>query len=95
MARQRGFSLINVPGLSVGITCSLLLILYIEDELKYDRFHPDSDRMYRIGFQGKLQGNEFNLAETGSPLAKTLQRDISAIESTIRNSELANISGAL
>jgi len=84
MARQRGFSLINVAGLSVGITCSLLLILYIEDELNYDRFHPDADRMYRIGFQGKLQGNEFNLAETGAPLSKTLQRDIPVIESTIR-----------
>lgn len=82
--RQRGFSFINLAGLTLGITCSLLLVIYIEDELSYDRFHPDYERIYRIGFRGKLEGQEFNTAETPSPLGPELQRQSSSVASVIR-----------
>jgi putative ABC transport system permease protein len=73
MLRQQGFTAINITGLTVGIACSLLLILYIHNELSYDHFHTDAGRIYRVGFKGKLQGNQFISAETGSPLASHLQ----------------------
>jgi putative ABC transport system permease protein len=84
MLRQQGFTFINISGLTIGIACSLLLIIYINHELNYDRFHPDVDRIYRVGFQGKIQDNQFNSAETGAPLASVLKKNVSAIESTIR-----------
>lgn len=84
LARQRGFTFINVGGLTIGITSSLLLILFVQDELSFDRFHPDAERIYRVGFQGQLQGNPFHSAETGIPLAQALKQETPEIESTLR-----------
>lgn len=84
MARQKGFSIINISGLTIGITCSLLILLYIQDELSYDKFHPDAARTYRLGFKGKLEGRQFVSAQTGTPVAKALQKEIPEVESTLR-----------
>jgi putative ABC transport system permease protein len=84
LLRQKAYSIINIFGLTLGITCSLLIILYIVDELNYDRFHPDGGRTFRTIFLGKLQGQEFITATTGSPLAEALQSDVPQVESTVR-----------
>jgi putative ABC transport system permease protein len=84
MLRQKGFSIINISGLTIGITCSLLIILYIQDELSYDKFHKDADRIYRVGFSGMLEGRKFSSAQTGTPVAKALQKEMPEIESTLR-----------
>jgi putative ABC transport system permease protein len=84
MSKQRGFSVINISGLTIGIACSLLIILYLQDELRYDRFHSDYERIYRIGFEGKLQGRKLFSAKTGFPLAATLPEESDAIESSTR-----------
>jgi len=46
--KQRNFSLINVIGLALGISCSLLIGLFIHFEFSYDHFHKKSDRLYRV-----------------------------------------------
>lgn len=46
--KQKLYSFINVIGLSVGITCTILILLYINDELSYDKHHSKSDRIYRV-----------------------------------------------
>src|SRR5688500_18823689 len=84
MLRQKGFSIINIAGLTIGITCSLLIILYIHDELSYDTFHPDAERIYRLGVRGVLEGKKITSAQTGLKLAESLEEDISEIESTVR-----------
>ncbi len=55
MVRHKGFSLINLAGLTLGIACSLLIILFVYDELHFDHFHNDAGRMYRIDLEGTLQ----------------------------------------
>ncbi|MBL7856142.1 MAG: ABC transporter permease [Cyclobacteriaceae bacterium] len=87
MLRQKAYSAINIFGLTLGITSSLLLILYISDELRYDRFHPDADRIYRSTFTGSIQGNEFTTIQTGIPMAEALMKDVPAVESTVRISK--------
>jgi putative ABC transport system permease protein len=84
MMRQKGFSVINLSGLTIGITCTMLIVLFIQDELNYENFHPDRARIYRLGFRGKLEGKELNSAQTGPPVSKALQKDIPQIESTLR-----------
>ena len=54
MIRQKGFSFINIAGLTLGIAASLLILLYVTDELSYDRFHKDAARIYRITQEGKM-----------------------------------------
>ena len=84
MLRQKAYTGINIFGLTLGITSSLLLILYIVDELSYDKFHPDSERIYRSTFTGKIQDQEFITTQTGIPMAEALLKDVPAVESTIR-----------
>jgi putative ABC transport system permease protein len=84
MLRQKGFSIINIAGLTIGITCSLLIILYIYDELSFDKFHPHAERTYRVGFKGVLEGKKFKSAQTGTLVAEGLQVEIPEIESTMR-----------
>lgn len=84
MVRHKGFSLINLAGLTLGIACSLLIILFIYDELHFDHFHKDARRMYRIGFEGTLQGRKMNSAQTGFPLGPALQKSLSGAEAVAR-----------
>lgn len=84
MMRQKAYSAINIFGLTLGITSSLLLILYIVDELSYDRFHPDGEQIYRSTFTGSLQGQEFTTILTGTPMAEALMKDVPAVASTLR-----------
>src|SRR5688572_20941493 len=84
MIRHKGFSFINIIGLTIGISCSLLIVIYINDELSYDTFHGDIGQIYRIGFKGSLQGKKIQSAYTGAPLANTLQQESDLVESTLR-----------
>jgi putative ABC transport system permease protein len=84
MSRQRGFSLINISGLTIGIACSLLIILYIIDELEYDKFHVDSDRTYRVAFEGRLQGKSLRTTLTGFPVAEAIAGNVPGVTSTLR-----------
>jgi len=84
MARQMGFSVINILGLTIGITCCILIALYVLDELRYDKFHPDAARTYRMGFEGILEGKAFSTAQTAAPVARAIQAEIPEIESSLR-----------
>jgi putative ABC transport system permease protein len=84
MLRQKGFSFINISGLTIGITCTLLIVLYIRDELSYDKFHPDAGRIYRVGYQGILEGKGFNSAQTGIKVSEAIQEDMPEVETVLR-----------
>jgi putative ABC transport system permease protein len=84
LKRQKIYSAINIFGLTTGVTASLLILLYVADELSYDRFHPDAGRIYRVDFHGKLQDEAFVTATTGLPAAEAIQRDASGVESVVR-----------
>jgi len=47
IVRQRGYSILNIAGLAIGMACCMLILLWIQDEWSYDRFYPDHDRIYR------------------------------------------------
>jgi ABC-type antimicrobial peptide transport system permease subunit len=46
--RHKGFSFINIAGLSIGMTCSILILLYVQSELSYDKFHKNADNIYQV-----------------------------------------------
>ena len=83
--RNRGFSFINIFGLATGIACSLLIFLFVKDELSYDRFHKDSERVYRIvkDFVND-DGSRIPDATTPAPLAPAMQREIPEVASITR-----------
>ena len=84
MLSQKGYSSINVIGLSVGIAATLMIIIYIVDELSFDKMHADSSRIYRVTFNGRLQGNDFNGATSPAPVAEAIQAEIPEIAEAVR-----------
>ncbi|NIM90674.1 MAG: FtsX-like permease family protein [Candidatus Aminicenantes bacterium] len=54
--KHKGYSFINIAGLAVGMTCCLLILLWVHDELSYDRYHEKADRIYRITFAEEIGG---------------------------------------
>ncbi|HYG17285.1 MAG TPA: ABC transporter permease [Ohtaekwangia sp.] len=84
LLRQKGYAAINVFGLALGIASCLLILMYITDELKYDRFHADIEQMHRIGFTGKLQDNELETAQTGMPVAQAMVSEIPEVSAAVR-----------
>jgi len=82
--KHKGFSFINVFGLAVGIACCLLILLFVVDELSYDKYHEKADRIYRAGLYGFIGGNEFNGVVTASPMAQTLVEEYPEVEAATR-----------
>src|SRR5688500_16309044 len=80
------FSFINVFGLAVGLASAILIGLYVAEELSYDRFHPDADRVYRIGRDIYPRENFAGLYMATVPpiAAEQLQQDYPAIEVAAR-----------
>lgn len=84
MLRHKAYSAINVAGLSFGIAATLIIIVYVMDELSFDKFHANAEQIYRLGFKGRLQGNEFNMAVSPAPVAEAMQKGIPEVEETVR-----------
>ena len=71
LRRHKGYSLINILGLAVGMACCLLILLFVQYELSYDRYHENSDRIFRV----IREVNGFKTAPTAFVLAPTLNND--------------------
>lgn len=84
LMRNRVYSAINIFGLALGVACCLLLALYIQDELSYDKHHHRVEDLYRVitKFQSDLG---FDKSGTASPpIAMTLKEEIPEVESAVR-----------
>ncbi|MEZ0610780.1 ABC transporter permease [Fibrella sp. WM1] len=84
LAKHKAFSLINVLGLAAGLSCCLLISLYIFDELSYDTQHPEVSRLYQIGTVFVRPDGENKTAATPYPVADALRQEYPEISSTTR-----------
>jgi len=75
LLRHKFYSMINIIGLAVGIACCLLILLYIQHELSYDRYHEKADRIYRLALSINFGGTEGEIATAGAPAAKAIVND--------------------
>ncbi len=86
--KQFGYTFINIAGLAIGLACSILISIYVINELTYDRFHESAERIYRIGVRGKMLGNDLNQAITASPMYAVLQTEYPEVEHVTRVTKL-------
>ncbi|MFQ5631169.1 MAG: ABC transporter permease, partial [bacterium] len=86
LRKQPGYSFINISGLAIGMTCCLLILLYVRDEFSYDLFHEKSGRIYRLVLEGKASGaaNTINTVRTPPPWAPVLAKDYPGIANYVR-----------
>ncbi len=80
LLRRKAYSVITILGLSIGITCCLLIVLYVKQELSYDRFHSNTDRIYRIA---RPEGKSY-MALNPIPLAPVLKTEYPEIKNFTR-----------
>ncbi len=73
--RQKLYSLLNVSGLAIGLTCFMLIFLYIQDELSFDKMHGNSDRIYRVLEHFESEGVGEHSASQPFPVGPTLKND--------------------
>jgi len=72
--KQKAYSLINVFGLAIGVTCTLLILIWVDYETSYDQFHEDIDQVYSVyENQTYADGDIFAVYSTPAPLAASLQ----------------------
>jgi putative ABC transport system permease protein len=84
LIKNKGFTVLNVLGLSLGLASCLFIILYVVDELSYDRYNTKVDRIYRVNEDLKLGENNVLYAVCMPPLAQALKSDFPYVENTVR-----------
>jgi putative ABC transport system permease protein len=82
--RRPGFAALNVVGLAVGLACWMLIALYVHDESTADRFHERADRIVRVSQQVTTPGREALWAWSGGAMGEVIERDLAAVETTVR-----------
>ena len=84
LLKNRFFTALNIIGLSAGLTCFLLITLYVTNELSYDRHNEHADRIYRINTDIVMGGTELKLAVASDPMGQLLKEEIPEVENFTR-----------
>ena len=88
--RHKGYSFINLTGLAIGIACTLLILLWVKDELSYDRFHENGKDIYRIMSYGTKYMIE-GIDGTPAPLAPAIKEEVPGIVNYARFSDVSKL----
>jgi putative ABC transport system permease protein len=84
LSKHRFYTFINIMGLAVGIASCLVIVLFVINELSYDKHHLQADRIYRVNGEIKFGGNHWKLAVAPAPLAETFIHEFPEVESAVR-----------
>jgi putative ABC transport system permease protein len=81
----KGYATINLLGLALGLAVGILIMLYVFDELSYDKFHANKDRIYRVEslFYKNASGEKDAIATNAWPVGVTLKKDFPEVESVL------------
>ena len=84
LKKYKAYSLINISGLAVGIACCIAIMLYVQDELGYDKFNKHADRIYRVAFHAVLPNLKENGTLTPSPMGPALPAEFPQVAASTR-----------
>lgn len=85
---QKLFTFVNITGLTLGIVAASFILIYVRDELSFDHFHKNSDRIFRVYNTFIMGGVEGAWVQTPNPLGPFLQNKFPEIEKTVRITRL-------
>ena len=86
--RKKVFSSINILGLSIGMASALLILLWVQNELSYDRFYTNTNRLYQMYNRDKFEGEMHSWGITPVPMATALKKDYPEVEDVTRYSNI-------
>ena len=84
LSRTKGFTGLNILGLSIGLTTFLLIVLYVADEWSYDRFNTKASQIYRVNTDLRLGQTVSYMADAAPPVAPTLLRNYPDVQRAVR-----------
>jgi putative ABC transport system permease protein len=84
LKKNRGFSLLNMFGLSIGLACAILILLWIEDETSYNRFHKKYDHLYQVLENQTYDHKTFTFSATPGLLAGGMKKDFPEVANACR-----------
>ncbi|GAA4410466.1 ABC transporter permease [Nibrella viscosa] len=84
LLQQKAFSVINSIGLTLGLTCCFLILLFVSHELSYDKFHEKADRIYRVTYNPKFAGVPTALVTLPTPAGPLIASSFPEVEQTAR-----------
>ena len=84
LAGSKGFSLINITGLAIGMACCIILLLYIQYEMSYDGYHQNTDEIFRLCVEGETRGVEYRWGDSNAPSGPTLRDDYPEVIAAVR-----------
>ncbi|UFH57482.1 ABC transporter permease [Spirosoma sp. KNUC1025] len=92
LRKHKTFSFINIIGVAVGLACFLLIALYVQDELGYDRYNANADRVYRVTrtFLSSEGTASLKLAQAAPPFGPLIKQDFPEAEQVVRTLDLSN-----
>jgi putative ABC transport system permease protein len=80
IVRHRAYSIINIAGLGIGMASSILILLWVQNELSYDRFHANAGQIYRI----TAAASDFKAATCSVPIPAAMQAEMPQVKNTVR-----------
>lgn len=84
LRRHKGYALINLTGLTIGMAACLLLFLFVRYETGYDRYHENADRIFRVIQRDEVEEEVDVFCGTPAPLAPALVREFPEVENAVR-----------
>jgi len=84
LLKYKFYSFLNLTGLAIGIAICLLILLFVQDELNYDKYNDKADRIYRVIADFKLGGNNLVSPQLGPPSAQAILNDYPEVENVVR-----------
>ena len=91
LLRNKSFSAINILGLAIGMASAALIVLWMQNEISYDRFYDKGDRIFEAWNQAKRNGEIMSWSTTPKVLAKTLQQDFPEVEQAARANSVGTL----
>ena len=84
LLRNKTFSLINIAGLAIGLGSFILIVLFVTDELSFDKYNEKADRIYRVDSDIRFGGSDLKLAVNSDMMGATLKKDYPQVEQFVR-----------
>ena len=91
LKRNKAYTIINIIGLTIGITCCIFIGLFIINELSYDKFNKNADRIVRLNTEYSLEGTLVKTAGTPTKPGPLFARMFPQIESFVRIVQLSEV----
>ena len=82
--KNKGYSAINILGLAVGLATCLVIILFVVDEISYDRFYKNAGNIYRVNSDIKFGGNTLHITQTSDMMGQLLKKDYPQVQEYAR-----------